>query len=915
MNFKFSLFFGLLLLIFSCESNSNDEKEPLDSVKISSYRILENNENLIKTQTNLQFLDTQNQFLEEHGVFWHKKSGEKRKINLGTLQANQFRVDISQGLLKDSIYETYPFIKFENSYVYGDTISFKSLFTSVIEVDKISPKNGFISDTIKVTGKNFCTSDFLNSVSLGNFSQLDIISESDTLIIGIIPSYLRESILSLSLQTCNVRTAIKDQFTIDAPVLDSISSGEKYIGDTLTIYGKNIHSSISEVWLDNVKSRVLNSNSTDSLAIIIPRNLSAGTVALKVKVLDRILEQSNYFSTTSPSLEILLPATVGFLDTLTVKGNYFIQKKSQLKAYIGNSLQTIVSQNKNEVKIFIDRYFSDTNPKVKLEFTDFTLEESVQILPPTIKGFNKDMYHLNETDFIIKTESFLDDDIRVGERRRSSGVDSDVDVLGNVNFSLNSWLNIDFYSWNYNLTSPGRLEIKIRSQFGEDSKLVKIHKPTITSVNKEVFLYNDPIILTGTNFAYRNFTKVYIDDEEVEFMGNSSYRLNNTTIEFPLNINTTAGIHKLYVITAGQKSNTIEYTIKKTNVFSLNKQSGTRKDEYEIRGENLLKLDIISDDFYVEILSKTEESITFKFVYFHKLKPSFKIIASSGDQKFDLGIFNGIEPYDIFEQAFEPDVQYYKKHITFSDKENWYYCNNDGVFKFSLVKNKWEVFDTNSPPFNTPIFGESAFISLENGIVKYVNAAILYTYDTDSKKWDQISLKNVSIKSGVVVGDFIYGYQFNENDFIKYNLQNHTFENLSKPSELNISFENITFGDQKIFINPVQGSGYYFDITNETWVNIGRPRNFLGTYNNVALKYYDGSLYFSGGFTDGGIEHRLYAYHLKSNTWTEKTPMLQKLMSHSMFIKNEEIYFSLGLGQNYGTNSSIQVYDINSDPN
>ncbi|QVY66392.1 kelch repeat-containing protein [Polaribacter sp. Q13] len=915
MNLKISLLICLFFLIISCESNESVEEKVIPDAKIISHTILENNENFIKTQVDLEFSDSKNKFLEEHGVFWYKKSTPKRKINFGVLEASHFTAAISQGLLKDSIYKTYPFIKFQDKYIYGDTITFKSLFTSIITVNEILPKNGFINDTIQIIGKNFCVEDFRNSVYLGQFSQLDIISESDTLIKGTIPAYLKESTLPLTLKTCNTTTQIKDEFTIDEPILDSLSSGEKYIGDELTIYGKNIHSSISEVWIDNIKVEVLNSNSIDSFSVKIPKNLSIGKVNFKLKVIDKVIEKEKYFQTTTPFIESLLPQTVGFLDTLTIKGNYFKQKNSQLKVYVGNSLQSIVSHKKNEVKIFIDRYFNETEPKVKLEFNDFTIEEPVQIKPPAIKGFNKEIYHLNETNFVIKTESFLDDDIEIGGRAKTFGVKSEVDVSGNLGLSLNSWLDIDFYSWGYNLTTPGSLEIKIKTQFGEDSKLVKIHKPEITSVNKEEFLYNDHIILTGNNFAYRSFTKVYIDNEEVPFQSNSTYTLNNSKIEFPLNINTTAGKHKLYVITAGQKSNEIEYNIKKTEVFSLNKNMGTRKDLYEIQGKNLKKLEITADNFYVFQISEEDEKVTFRLPYFNKLKPSFKITASSGDQKFDLGTFNGIEPYDIFEDAFENDVRYYKKHITFSDEENWYYCNNDGVFKFSLIKHKWEVFDTNSPPFNTPLFGESTFVSLENGIAKYAIGSQLHTYNTNTKEWNLINLKNISIKTGIVVGDFIYAKQYDKINFIKYNLKNQTFEDLNKPSDLNISFENITFGDNKIFINPVQGSGYYFDITNDTWNNIGRPRNFSGTYNNVALKYFKGNLYFSGGYTDGGIEHRLYEYNLISNSWTEKTPMLQKLLSHSMFIKNGKIYFSLGMNENYSINSNIQVYDFINDPN
>jgi hypothetical protein len=917
LNIKNNLFICLFILLLSCESNETIETEKNPTAAITSYSILENNNTFIKTKTDLEFSDPQSNFLEEHGVYWYKNSGSKGKINLGSLQKNQFSADISQGLLKDSIYKTYPFIKFQNKYFYGDTITFKSLFTSMVKIDKVFPLKGFINDTINIEGKNFCTEDFRNTIMFGSFSQLNIISESDTLIKAIIPSNLKESELSLSLITCNTTTQTEDKFTINEPLLDSISSGEKFIGDVLTIYGKNIHTSISEVWLENIKTElVYNNNSVDSVSIKIPKKLSVGKVALKMKVIDRIIEKLNYFETTTPYIESLLPQSVGFLDTLTIKGNYFLQKNSNLKVYVGNSLQKIVGLKKDEIKIFIDRYFYDTNPKVKLEFTDFTLEEPVQILPPTIKGFNKETYHLNETDFTIKTESFLDDDIEIGGRPKTFGVKSEVDLLGNVNLSLNSWLNINSYSWNYNLTAFGSLEIKITTPFGEDSKLVKIHKPEITSVNKEEFQYNDHIILTGNNFAYRSFTKVFIDDEEVPFQANSAYKLTNSKIEFPLSINTTAGKHKLYVITAGQKSNEIEYSIKKTEVFSISSNTGTRRDLYEIRGKNLRKLNITADDFYVFQINEEDEKVTFRLPYFNKLKPNFNITASSGDQKFDLGTFNGIESFDFYEKVYEDDVRYYKTHVSFSDDENWYYCNNDAVYKFSMNKMKWEMFDNNPPPFGYVVFGEKTYVSLENGVAKFpiIGNNIIYFYDTNTKIWSESTLTNFSIKNGVIIGDYFYVIEYQSNEFYKVNLIDNSVQKINKPSNLNLVYENITYGDDKIFINPFQGSGYYFDIKTNNWVNMGRPRDFYGTYNNVSLKYYNGSLYFSGGFTDGGVEHRLYEYNISANFWSEKTPMLQKLMNHVTFIKDDKMYFSLGINENNTGNPYVQVYEINKDP-
>ncbi len=906
--------FLILFFILSCDSNEEDDKINSVEIKINSYELLENTINGVETKTYLDFIGEGEFKMQEHGIVWYKKIGDKKQINKGELLKNEYNTKISSGLLKDSVYKTYPFIKFNEKLIYGDTLEFISFATSTVIIDKLIPKDGFIYDTIQVIGKNFCLEDFNNKIIFNNRSFLEIISESDTLIKAIIPSYINNSELAFILNSCNTSTPIKDIFTINEPVLDSINSKEKYVNDILTLFGENIHSSISEVWLDDIKSQVINSNSVDSLSIRIPKNLAVGKVSLKLKVLDRIIEKPNYFQTTTPYIDNTLPNKIGFLDTLTVEGNYFIQNDSKIKAYVGNSQQKIVSVNKTEIKIFIDRYFNDTNPKIKLEFTDFEVEKEIEMLPPFIHSFNKENYHLSEIDFIVKTDNFLNDDIEIGGRKKKFGVDSNVNLNGDLNLSLKKWLNIDSYTWNYNLTAPGLLEVKIKTQFGEDSKQVKIFAPIITSVNSNAFLPSDYIEIFGEDFAFSRFTKIYIDDDEIPNPNNSSYNINNNIIYFELLKNTNAGLHKLYVVTAGQKSNTIEYTIKETKIFSVNKNTGTRRDIYEVTGENLDKLVIKANDNYCEIINKGSSKVTFRLPYSIQLTSAIKLTANSGDQEFDLGTFNGIESFEIVENSFLDQTNYYERHVSFSDENSWYYVNNKGVFKFSVESKKWENIDTNTPPFNTPIFGEKAYVTFKDGIARYPLYDKIYSYNVNNKTWSQTEIKNIVVKNGVIVEDVLFAIQNSTNDFYKVNLLDDSIQKIEKPSDLKILYENITYGDGKIFINPFQGSAYYYDIKNNNWKNIGRPRNFSGTYNNIALKYYHGSLFFSGGWTDAGVEHRLYEYQLNSNTWIEQTPMLKKVYNHSLFLNNDEIYIGLGIGRHNYENYSTQIYNINKDP-
>ena len=57
-----------------------------------------------------------------------------------------------------------------------------------------------------------------------------------------------KSVLEAALSTCN-NTYVLDNFVIDPPAFDSIAPHEAYLGDTFAIYGENLHSEISKVWI------------------------------------------------------------------------------------------------------------------------------------------------------------------------------------------------------------------------------------------------------------------------------------------------------------------------------------------------------------------------------------------------------------------------------------------------------------------------------------------------------------------------------------------------------------------------------------------------------------------------------------------------------------------------------------------
>lgn len=898
----------LFVLILSC---NDDEENIITSTKITEFKI-SSTEN-VTTYTEIN--NTGDKIID-HGVVWYKNKDFTYKISLGNLSTEKFENIISSNLMKDSIYNVFSFLELENKLISSDTLEFISPITSKIKIDDFYPKNGFIGDTVSIKGKNFCVDDFYNSVSIvNNGSRPNIVSETDSIIQFTIPSNLNSSKFSFNLSSCNMTETLSGVFSIDEPVIDSIETTNKYVGDELIIYGKNIHYSISDVWLDNIETtKVGDYQSTDKLTIKIPRGLSAGKVDLKLQVLDKEIIKEKYFQTTTPVLEKIIPNQIGFLDTIKIVGKYFTQKNAEVKVKVSNRDLKVINVYDDSLKVVVDRYFSDNEPKLVTEISSFLDTIDLNMLPPKILGFDKEKYHLTD-NVTIKTDAFIEsNNLYVADEKQGFRDSFDIDPSGKATISLNEWLDASVYYASYNMVDGGKLSIDIENTYGKDSNEIQIYAPVIESINKNSFVYGEYMKLTGVDFAYDDHNNIYIDGDLVENPHNSSYSVTNTAISFQLIDNTTDGQHELYVEVAGQKSNTITFNVEgyKINENPLDKISGTRRDIYTLSGENISEFKINANDSRCDIIAKTEDEISFYLPYGKALTNVTKITALLGDQNIEISDFQGIESHEETSNSLE-DVSYYKRHVSGSNENDWYYINNNGVFKFDTENKKWQLFDDGEVPFNTPVFGEKQHLTVTDNKLYLPLYQTLYIYDLNTKKWENISL-SISIKNGVYKNNMLYGVNNNDSEFYEYNLNTHTYDKIAKSSSYKFYYENITFGDDKIFFSPIQGEAFYYDIDNKSFTSIGKPRSFYGTYQNVSLKYYKNKLYFSGGLTDAGEEHRIYEYDLSLKTWTEKTPLLAKMYNHHTFIKDGVFYFGLGLSQYGYLNRYLNIYDLSKDP-
>lgn len=905
----------IMTLLFSCsENNEKDEELPINSKKIVDFSISQE-KNQIKTLTKLNVHKSK---ITNHGIIWYKKKSKKFRKNLGNLEANKFETFINSNLIKDSIYKTYSFIEIDGKEVYGDTLEFKSKVTTEIKIINFHPKKGFIGDTISILGKNFCNNDdFTNRIFLDKKGYLGakITFESDSLIKFILPADLKKSKLYFDVESCDMSKATKDAFYVNTPVIDSIEKGEKYVGDKLTIYGKNIHPSISEVWLGKKKADVIYevTNPANSVTVEIPSGLSKGKIDFKIKVIDKEVIKKKYFNSTTPYINQVQPSNIGFLDTLKIKGKYLIQKKiNHPIVKIGGVKQKIITYDKDSLSVVLDTYFFNNNPKLTIEVLDFIDTVNIGILPPKILKFNKKVYNLTDT-LVINTKSFINsNNLYIGEKEKPFRGFFNISSNGKVKISLNEWLDIGSYSHNYIMKDGGKVKVKLKNPYGNHSMDIKIHPPVIKSIDKDSYTYGDFIKLTGSNFAYSKFNKIYIDGKLVKNPHNSSYKVGNDKIMFELIQNTKPGEHSLYVEVAGQKSNVVKYRIRETKINSVSKKTGTRRDIYKIYGSNLKRIKVYANGSLCEIIKSIDNELTFKFPHDLELLPNTKVTAKLGDQEFDIGNFSCLEPHKLISGSAK-SVDYFGRHVSFSNSKYWFYTNINGVFSFNFQSKKWEVYDKKQPPFKTPLFGERQYVSIIDEKAFFPYGKSLFIYDILNKTWSEKKLK-INVKNGVVYNNNIYIIRYEDNELYQYNIETHLYKKIVKPQGLKFLYEDITFGDKKIFINPWQSNMYYFDIVNGNFKNIGRPRNLTSTYYKVALRYKNGKLYFFGGLTAVGKEHRVYEYSIKNESWKEKTPMLMKAQDLSVCEKDGIFYLGLGR-KGYGyTNEDTNIYFLNKDP-
>ena len=936
----------LLIAILFIVAMSCTDDDSSDLLNISDFSIIKNTKEGVFLKTKINRGKDNNSIISNHGVILTRNNELLDKINLGQLDEDEFSYVLSSGVSKGLVYSVLPFIDYDENIIYGDSLSFISNVDVDIVIDDIIPCQGFVSDTISIIGRNFCKPDEFarNEVLLNGLAQYTIY-ESDELIKFVIRYSIDTPVQNIVLRSCNIETIVSPSLEISAPVIDSVSSGKSYYGGFFYLYAKNFKHSSTRVWLGDKEVEIDKYNEDEgAIKVEVPLNLPTGMLDIRLEVLGKSVVAKGIYESTTSYLEDRESYEISFLDTITVKGKYFIQPLVLVESYSGNMVeidwysgaevlvggveQEIISRSETEMKVLINRYFYGENPKLKIRVGSHWMEEDVEVLTPEITSLDKDIYHIVGNKIKITTENFMGSYIKVGGILLSySRKEYSIDGEGTIIINNDILFGLDI-SRKYMFEGVGKLKVEIYNAHGSSSVNFNVFPPVIEPLDNINYFKGEMIRIKGTDFGYEGVSEIYLDDVLLEETIPLGYSIRNDLFKFILPEDISIGKHRIKIITGGQSSDEIEINIKEITVdrVSLDPVEGTRNNVYSITGNNLdnkAYFDIVSEgleDSICYIISNTTDKVEFRFVGEIPLLENNNLVLKYGDIRIELGNIKGKEPYSYMDN-YNVYSGYNTNNFTFEYNEELHSVGGSYIRKYNLANNKWEILGDEAIPmgYSYPSYYNISFVTVSEDKLYFTNSRKCYVYDLKNKTWlDPVVFEGVvKSKSLIYEGELFYFREVNPNDFklFKYNLKTSEIVKLSDIGINKIDYveqSNFYCKDGLIFFKNHYDDIYKYDISRDTWENIGYPRLIHIFNSNFHL--YRGVLYMSGGSRESSPVSKMYSYDLATKEWKERTNMLKYLKGHSVVGSGGSLYIGLGkIPFRFSYNYDMQKYDIDLD--
>lgn len=316
-----------------------------------------------------------------------------------------FEARFERGLEEGKKYYFRAYAVSEDFVVYGNTVEFISLGSKAPILKDFFPIQGTWGDTITIIGENFSDISSDNKIKFGEVTTTPFRSTKDTLYTRVPGEVaIEKTTVSVSMFG-NVTSLSSKQFTLKAPVIESISPPEGAAGTQITLTGKFFNSLSTKVFFNGVES-LTSAKTQTSVTAIAPTTLLPGAIEVKVVTGSGSMYDVTSFTVKSPELIQLSPSSAGEGDEIKLIGNFFSSDKASNVVTFGGVNAIVTSASQNELKVIVPPDVNSIEADVKVKSGNSESGTvTFSFLAPVIESFTPQQGSTG-TEIIITGKNF-----------------------------------------------------------------------------------------------------------------------------------------------------------------------------------------------------------------------------------------------------------------------------------------------------------------------------------------------------------------------------------------------------------------------------------------------------------------------------------------------------------------------------
>lgn len=347
-----------------------------------------------------------------YGFYFGVPDDNKERYFLSAQADNdplKFAASLGKTIKPDTKYYVIAWVKTDRYEVYGDTVFFSAWQLPPPVITSIYPTSGKFGDTIMITGKYFDFYNQNNEVTFNFMPANKSWSRQDT-IWAIVPEVRSLPTLDIDVHVNVYGSYAKEpvHFSIEPPVITSVSATKGLYPDTIHITGKNFDPGYMSIMVGNVRACILRETPT-SISYVVPFVGSDQSVTTRL----------NWFSLSVPvQIQMISQQFLGVTaksamndDTLTLRALNMDFRKFPIYGEANGIPMEVVNKWQDSVSFILHSDYH--SPEFRLSFilnreensfpfgTLFTAyTQTITHLPPVLVSTGKTEYSYLEPIYI-----------------------------------------------------------------------------------------------------------------------------------------------------------------------------------------------------------------------------------------------------------------------------------------------------------------------------------------------------------------------------------------------------------------------------------------------------------------------------------------------------------------------------------